>query len=562
MMRRFMERFFGEQGQGGQQFGMPMPQERSEPEIAMGSGFIIDTTGRIVTNYHVVEDASEVTVTLHGGKELKGKVVGKDKDTDLALIKIDDADSADLQPVTLADSDKVRVGDPVIAIGSPFGLGGTVTAGIVSADHRVIGAGRYDDFLQIDAPINRGNSGGPTFNLAGQVIGVNSLIHSPSGGNVGIGFAIPSNLVKQIVADLEDDGVVQRGWLGVHIQGIDEDLAQGLGLKDTKGAVVAEVSDDSPAAKAGFERGDVILKYDGKPVDHVTDLTRMVADTKSGKSANVVVWRDNAEKSLSGRDRPDAEPGPGGRQGGAAGRSGQHAEARRHARQADAGGAPAAEPAGQRRGRGRDRRPAGQPGGREGPAAGRRDRRGRPQAGHRSRRWSPTRCARPPSAARRRSCCWSSARARTASWRSGWPAPERLERPGSETEGPAACRRPSRSCRSDVTASRSIASGGPNLARSTAAGRRCDNGRRCETERGGSCAVRAAASRVREGARFCARCGDRLALSCPACGAPAPPTHKFCAACGAPLPATTGISPAPAAVCRQHRALPPASGAR
>ncbi len=293
MMRRFMQRFFGDQMPP---FGMPTPPDTG-PEIAMGSGFVIDTTGRIVTNYHVVGDASEVTVTLHDGKELKGKVVGKDKDTDLALVKVD-TDPADLHPVKLADSDKVRVGDPVIAIGSPFGLGGTVTAGIVSAKDRVIGVGRYDDFLQIDAPINRGNSGGPTFNLAGEVIGVNSLIHSPSGGNVGIGFAIPSNLVNEIVTDLEDNGVVERGWLGVHIQGIDEDLAQGLGLHDTKGAVVAEVSDDSPAAKAGFERGDVILKYDGKPVARVTDLTRMVADTKAGNTADVVVWRDNAEKTL------------------------------------------------------------------------------------------------------------------------------------------------------------------------------------------------------------------------------------------------------------------------
>ncbi len=294
MMRRFMQRFFGEQGMP--QFGMPTPPN-AEPEVAMGSGFVIDTTGRIVTNYHVVDGASEVTVTLQDGKELKGKVVGKDKDTDLALVKVD-PEGADLHPVKLADSDKVRVGDPVIAIGSPFGLGGTVTAGIVSAKDRVIGVGRYDDFLQIDAPINRGNSGGPTFNLAGEVIGVNSLIHSPSGGNVGIGFAIPSNEVKEIVADLEENGVVQRGWLGVHIQGIDEDLAQGLGLHDTKGAVVAEVSDDSPAAKAGFKRGDVILKYDGKPVGKVTDLTRMVADTKAGNAASVVVWRDNGEKTL------------------------------------------------------------------------------------------------------------------------------------------------------------------------------------------------------------------------------------------------------------------------
>ena len=294
MMRRFMERFFGQQMPP---FGMQPPPDTG-PEMALGSGFVIDNTGRIVTNYHVVKGAEDVTVTLHDGKEVKGKVIGTDEPTDLALVKID-VDAAELHPVTFADSDKVRVGDPVIAIGSPFGLGDTVTAGIVSAEHRVIGVGRYDDFLQIDAPINRGNSGGPTFNTAGEVIGVNSLIHSPSGGNVGIGFAIPSNEVKQIVADLEANGHVERGWLGVHIQGIDQDLAQGLGLKDTKGAVVADVSDSGPAAKAGFERGDVILKYNGKQVDQVTDLTRLVADTKAGHSVPVVVWRDNAEKTLS-----------------------------------------------------------------------------------------------------------------------------------------------------------------------------------------------------------------------------------------------------------------------
>jgi serine protease Do len=296
MMRRFMQRFFGDQMP---QFGMPMPPEDTQPEVALGSGFVIDDTGRVVTNYHVVGNADEVTVTLHDGKEVKGKVVGKDKETDLALIKIQDPQAADLHPVTFADSDKVRVGDPVIAIGSPFGLGGTVTAGIVSAKDRVIGIGRYDDFLQIDAPINRGNSGGPSFNLKGQVIGVNSLINSPSGGNVGIGFAIPSNLVKQIVADLEQNGKVDRGWLGVHIQGIDQDLAQGLGLQNEKGALVAEVSDNGPAAHAGFKQGDVIVKYDGKPVEKVTDLTRMVADTRAGKSVPVVVWRDGKEKTLN-----------------------------------------------------------------------------------------------------------------------------------------------------------------------------------------------------------------------------------------------------------------------
>jgi serine protease Do len=183
-------------------------------------------------------------------------------------------------------------------VGNPFGLGGTVTAGIVSAKDRVIGAGRYDDFLQIDAPINRGNSGGPTFDLEGEVIGLNTAIHSPSGGNVGIGFAIPSNIVADIVEDLRDDGMVERGWLGVHIQTIDEDLASSLGLDEAKGALVAQVTPDSPAAKAGLKQGDVILEYAGQPIDELRALTRAVGDTEAGTKAKVVVWRDGGKQSL------------------------------------------------------------------------------------------------------------------------------------------------------------------------------------------------------------------------------------------------------------------------
>ena len=204
---------------------------------------------------------------------------------------------------------KVRVGDPVIAIGNPFGLGGTVTAGIVSADGRMIGAGRYDDFLQIDAPINRGNSGGPTFNLEGEVIGINTAIHSPTGGNVGIGFAIPANQAKRIVEDLHEDGKVERGWLGVHIQTLDEDLAKSLGLDEAKGALVAQVTPDSPAASAGFKQGDVILSYAGKPIEELRDLTGAVADTETGNQVDVVVWRDGERADARGRDRPDARPG-------------------------------------------------------------------------------------------------------------------------------------------------------------------------------------------------------------------------------------------------------------
>ena len=296
MFERFMERFFNERGR--EQFRMPqMPQmPRGMPMAAAGTGFIFDADGFVATNSHVVAGADEVTVTLHDGREITATVVGTDPDTDLAVLKIEH--DGPLPFVTFADSDNVRVGDAVIAIGNPFGLGSTVTAGIVSAEHRVIGAGRFDDFMQIDAPINRGNSGGPTFNLQGEVIGVNTAIHSPTGGNVGIGFAIPSNLARQIVIDLHDDGMVDRGWLGVHIQSIDEDLAATLDLDAPKGALVAQVTADSPAAAAGLEQGDVILSYNGEAIDTLRDLTSKVANTKAGDEAEVVVWRGGDEVSL------------------------------------------------------------------------------------------------------------------------------------------------------------------------------------------------------------------------------------------------------------------------
>lgn len=323
-MERFMERFFGGRtppGMGPQ--GPEAPHGPGGRGIAAGSGFIIEPNGTIVTNNHVIAGASEVQVKLNDGRELEAKILGTDPDTDLALLKVD-ADGQ-LPTVRWADSDKLRVGEPVVAIGNPFGLGGTVTAGIVSAKAREIGAGRYDDFLQIDAPINHGNSGGPTFNLAGEVAGVNSAIQSPTGGNVGIGFAIPSNLAKRIIADLEQDGTVERGWLGVQIQGLDQDLADSLGLKDQKGALVAQVMPDSPAQAAGLEPGDVILQYDGKPIGSLRDLTRAVADTKAGNAATLKLWRQGKaverpveiarmpgqEQTLAASDQamPEAEPG-------------------------------------------------------------------------------------------------------------------------------------------------------------------------------------------------------------------------------------------------------------
>jgi serine protease Do len=294
MFKRFMERF----GQGGQPFeGMPFGGPRGEmPMAGAGTGFIFHDHGHIATNYHVVANADEITVTLNDGREFKADVMGTDPDTDLAVLEI--YPDEPLPYVEFGDSDKVRVGDPVVAIGNPFGLGETVTAGIVSAEHRAIGAGRYDDFMQIDAPINRGNSGGPTFNSEGKVVGINTAIHSPTGGNVGIGFAIPSNQAKLIVEQLHSNGKVERGWLGVRIQALDEDLAKSLGLDSDEGALVAEVTPDSPASSAGFKQGDVILSYDGKQIEDLRDLTTAVADTKAGASVDVVVWRDGSKDTL------------------------------------------------------------------------------------------------------------------------------------------------------------------------------------------------------------------------------------------------------------------------
>ncbi|MGI9493265.1 MAG: Do family serine endopeptidase [Geminicoccaceae bacterium] len=294
-MQRFMERFFNKPG-APMLPHTPSPHRRG-PIAGSGSGFIVGADGLIVTNHHVIDHAAEVTVTLNDGREFDAEFVGADPDTDLALLRVE-ADEA-LPVATFANADDVRVGDAVIAIGNPFGLGGTVTSGIVSAKAREIGAGRYDDFLQIDAPINRGNSGGPTFNLRGEVIGVNTAIHSPTGGNVGIGFAIPADLTQKIVADLSDDGMVERGWLGVHIQALDDDLADGLGLDEAKGALVARVTEDGPAATHGIEQGDVILDFAGTKIDHLRDLTRAVADMKPGSEAEIRVWRDGAETDLT-----------------------------------------------------------------------------------------------------------------------------------------------------------------------------------------------------------------------------------------------------------------------
>jgi serine protease Do len=273
--------------------GMPGGQDDGERPrgggMAQGSGFIITADGYAVTNNHVVKDADEVTVTMNDGAELKAKVVGTDPRTDLALIKIESEKKFDYVSFT---NDKPRVGDWVMAVGNPFGLGGTVTTGIISASGRVIGAGPYDDFLQIDAAINRGNSGGPAFNLEGEVVGINTAIFSPSGGSVGIGFAIPASTAENVIASLKESGTVTRGWLGVQIQPVTEDIAESLGLAAAKGAIVSNVTEDSPALAAGIQQGDTILKVDGKEIADSRDLSRKVADLKPGQSVPLTVVRD------------------------------------------------------------------------------------------------------------------------------------------------------------------------------------------------------------------------------------------------------------------------------
>jgi len=264
----------------------------------LGSGFIIDPSGYIVTNRHVVGSSDKITVVLHDNSKHQAKVVGRDEKTDLAVIKIDAAGK--LPYVTWGDSNETKVGDWVVAVGNPFGLGGSVTAGIISALGRNIHEGPYDDFIQIDAPINRGNSGGPTFDLKGQVIGINTAIYSPSGGSVGIGFAIPSNVAKPIIAQLRDNGHVVRGWLGVAIQSITPSIAKSLGLNPDEpgGALVASVTPNSPAAKAGLKQGDIILKANGEAIKNVNDLPRRVAMLQPGQKLTLTVHRGGKDTNL------------------------------------------------------------------------------------------------------------------------------------------------------------------------------------------------------------------------------------------------------------------------
>ena len=294
---------------------------RGGRSVSLGSGFIIDTAGYIVTNNHVIDGADEISVTLQDNTTLKAKLVGKDERVDLALLKVES--DKPLVAVPFGDSDGSRVGDWVLAIGNPFGLGGSVTAGIVSARGRDIRQGPYDDFIQTDAAINRGNSGGPLFNMDGQVIGINTAIYSPTGGSVGIGFSVPANLAKSVVSQLREFGHARRGWLGVRIQQVTPDIAEGIGLKDTQGAMVAGVNEGGPADQAKLKNGDVILRFNNQDVKEMKNLPRIVAETQIGKEVPVVVWRDGKQVTLqasvgelpddaqqASNDQPNKAPAP------------------------------------------------------------------------------------------------------------------------------------------------------------------------------------------------------------------------------------------------------------
>jgi serine protease Do len=290
----FFDDFFKNRRGGG-----PKGGERSEMQPrktnSLGSGFIIDAAGVVVTNNHVIADADEINVIMNDGTKIKAELVGVDKKTDIAVLKFKPVKP--LIAVKFGDSDKLRLGEWVIAIGNPFSLGGSVTAGIVSARNRDISQGPYDSYIQTDASINRGNSGGPLFNLEGEVVGVNTLIISPTGGSIGLGFAVPSKTVAGVVDQLRQFGELRRGWLGVRIQQVTDEIAESLNIKPARGALVAGVDDKGPAKPAGIEPGDVVVKFDGKDVKDPKDLSRVVADTAVGKEVDVVIIRKGAEET-------------------------------------------------------------------------------------------------------------------------------------------------------------------------------------------------------------------------------------------------------------------------
>ena len=283
----FFDEFFNRNQEGNED-----QQGRPRRVQSLGSGFIIDAEeGLVVTNNHVIEDADEIVINFADGGKLDAEVIGRDEKTDLAVLKVD-PDIRPLVETKFGDSDEMRVGDWVMAIGNPFGLGGTVTLGIVSAVNRDINSGPYDNFLQTDASINRGNSGGPLFNMRGEVVGVNTAIISPSGGSIGIGFSVPTSTAVNVIDQLREFGETRRGWLGVRIQQVTDDMAERLGLNESSGAFVAGVTATGPAEAAGIENGDIILEFDGRPVPEMRDLPRMVADAPVGKKVPVVILRD------------------------------------------------------------------------------------------------------------------------------------------------------------------------------------------------------------------------------------------------------------------------------
>ncbi len=284
----FFEEFFNDQ-EGD--------RNRSPRRVnSLGSGFVIDPDGIIVTNNHVIAEADEITANFSDGRKLKAEVIGRDAKTDIAVLRVES--DTPLKALDLGDSSDLRVGDWVMAIGNPFGLGGTVTVGIVSAMNRDIGSGPYDAFIQTDASINRGNSGGPLFNKEGEVVGINTAIISPSGGSIGIGFSIPANMARNVIFQLREFGETRRGWLGVRIQSVTEEIAESLGMDEPKGALVAGVNEDGPAKSAGIEPGDVVLTFDGTDVPEMRDLPRIVADTPIGETVDVVLLRKGEEVNV------------------------------------------------------------------------------------------------------------------------------------------------------------------------------------------------------------------------------------------------------------------------
>lgn len=289
----FFRDFFDRQQRGG---GGGQQEQAPRRAQSLGSGFIIDPSGIVVTNNHVIAEADEIKVILQDNTQLNAKLLGRDSKTDLAVLKVES--SKPLPSVTFGNSDNVRIGDWVLAIGNPFGLGGTVTAGILSARARDINSGPYDDFLQTDAAINRGNSGGPLFNMNGEVVGINTAIYSPTGGSIGIGFSVPSSLAKNVVEQLREFGRTKRGWLGVNIQTVTDEIAESLGLEKARGALVARVTEKGPAEKSGIQSGDVIVRFDGKDVTDMRRLPRIVAETAVGKAVKVELWRKSKMMEL------------------------------------------------------------------------------------------------------------------------------------------------------------------------------------------------------------------------------------------------------------------------